>query len=261
MHGGRHAGDMAAFLALKSQFISRNSLLLVTGKSISNEALSPTRWQYQSQLPSISCCVLNHHNLFYQIQNALAFNRDACCHLVLCLRLLPFHGKKTLAYFCQFFCKKLVFFKHERDSHARSYERDWMKWNGMITRLKGQDNFRKSPLMTSHVWQMRMINLAHEWQTRMRNLAHERQMRTRNLAHEWQTRMRNLAHEWQTRTRNLAHEWQTRMRNLAHERQTRIRNLAHERQTRMRNLAHERQTRMRNLAHERQTRMRNLAHA
>jgi hypothetical protein len=42
-------------------------------------------------VPSISCCVLNHHNLFYQIQNALAFNQDTCCHLVLCLRLLPFH--------------------------------------------------------------------------------------------------------------------------------------------------------------------------
>jgi len=42
-------------------------------------------------VPSISRCVLNHHNLFYQIQNALAFNRDTCCRLVLCLQLLPFH--------------------------------------------------------------------------------------------------------------------------------------------------------------------------
>ncbi len=41
-------------------------------------------------VPSISYCVLNHHNLFYQIQNALAFNQDTCCHLALCLRLLPF---------------------------------------------------------------------------------------------------------------------------------------------------------------------------
>ncbi len=40
-------------------------------------------------VPSIGCCVLNHHNLFYQIQNALAFNRDTCCHLALSLRLLP----------------------------------------------------------------------------------------------------------------------------------------------------------------------------
>ncbi len=39
---------------------------------------------------SISCCILNHHNLFYQIQNALAFNRDMCCHLALCSQLLPF---------------------------------------------------------------------------------------------------------------------------------------------------------------------------
>ncbi len=41
-------------------------------------------------VPSISCCVLNHQNLFYHIQNR-AFNRDTCCHLVLRLRLLPFH--------------------------------------------------------------------------------------------------------------------------------------------------------------------------
>jgi hypothetical protein len=43
-------------------------------------------------VPSISYCVLNHHNLFYQIQNALDFNRDTCCHLALCLQLLPLHS-------------------------------------------------------------------------------------------------------------------------------------------------------------------------
>ncbi len=43
--------------------------------------------------------VLIHHNLFYQIQNALAFNRDMCCHLVLCLRLLPFHYQVLLGLF------------------------------------------------------------------------------------------------------------------------------------------------------------------
>jgi hypothetical protein len=42
-------------------------------------------------VPSISCCVLNRHNLFYQIHNALAFNRDMYCHIALCLRLPPFH--------------------------------------------------------------------------------------------------------------------------------------------------------------------------
>jgi hypothetical protein len=42
-------------------------------------------------VPSKSCCVLNHDNLFYQIQNALAFKQDMCCHLVLCLQLLRFH--------------------------------------------------------------------------------------------------------------------------------------------------------------------------
>jgi hypothetical protein len=54
----------------------------------------------------------------------------------------------------------------------RAYERDGMKWNGKITRLKGQDNFRQSPSMTAHERQTRMINLTHEQQMRMRNLAH-----------------------------------------------------------------------------------------
>jgi hypothetical protein len=44
-----------------------------------------------STVPSISCCVLNHLNLFYLKQNPLDFNRDMSCHLALCLQLLPFH--------------------------------------------------------------------------------------------------------------------------------------------------------------------------
>jgi hypothetical protein len=54
-------------------------------------------YQMAVPVPSISCCVLNHHNLFYHIQNALAFNRDMCCHLALCFRLLPFHCATTAA--------------------------------------------------------------------------------------------------------------------------------------------------------------------
>jgi hypothetical protein len=42
-------------------------------------------------VPSISCCVLNHHNLVYQIQDALAFYPDTCCNLALFLWMLPFH--------------------------------------------------------------------------------------------------------------------------------------------------------------------------
>jgi len=38
-------------------------------------------------------------NFFCKEKTALAFNRDRCCHLVLCLRLIPFHyliiGKVT----------------------------------------------------------------------------------------------------------------------------------------------------------------------
>jgi hypothetical protein len=48
-------------------------------------------------VPSISCCVLSHYNLLYQIQNALAFNWDTCCHLAVCLQLLPFHCTKLFS--------------------------------------------------------------------------------------------------------------------------------------------------------------------
>ncbi len=51
-------------------------------------------------VPSISCCVLNNNNLFYQIHNALAFNWDTCCRLVHCLRLLPFHSISCLWWQC-----------------------------------------------------------------------------------------------------------------------------------------------------------------
>jgi hypothetical protein len=56
-----------------------------------NGQLGSVTHQMAVPVPSISCCGLNHHNLFYQIHNALTFNWDKCCHLVLCLRLLPFH--------------------------------------------------------------------------------------------------------------------------------------------------------------------------
>jgi hypothetical protein len=32
---------------------------------------------------------------FCKEKNALAFNRDRCCHLVLCLRLIPFHSLES----------------------------------------------------------------------------------------------------------------------------------------------------------------------
>jgi hypothetical protein len=60
----------------------------MTKKPSCNEAVTH---QMAVPVPSISCFVLNHHSLFYQIQNALAFNWDMCCHLALCLQLLPFH--------------------------------------------------------------------------------------------------------------------------------------------------------------------------
>ncbi len=38
-------------------------------------------------------CFITTKNFFCKEKNALAFNRDRCCHLVLYLRLIPFHCK------------------------------------------------------------------------------------------------------------------------------------------------------------------------
>ena len=42
-------------------------------------------------VPSISCCIFNNKDFFYQEQNELAFNRDTCCHLVICWLLIASH--------------------------------------------------------------------------------------------------------------------------------------------------------------------------
>ncbi len=42
-------------------------------------------------VPSISCCIFNNNDFFYQDPNELAFNRDTCCHLVICLWLIASH--------------------------------------------------------------------------------------------------------------------------------------------------------------------------
>ncbi len=70
--------------------------LTLRWKTWPKQLLGYLRWgsvthQMAVPVPSKSCCVLNHHNLFYKIHNALAFNWDTCCHLALCLWLLPFH--------------------------------------------------------------------------------------------------------------------------------------------------------------------------
>jgi hypothetical protein len=41
-------------------------------------------------IPSIRCCFLNSY-FFSKEKKALAFNRDRCCLLVLCLQLILFH--------------------------------------------------------------------------------------------------------------------------------------------------------------------------
>ncbi len=52
-----------------------------------------------STSPKYKLLHFSHHNLFYQIQNAVAFNWDTCCNLALCLRLLPFHWSKAQFFF------------------------------------------------------------------------------------------------------------------------------------------------------------------
>ncbi len=45
-------------------------------------------------VPSISCCIFNNNDFFYQEPNELFFNRDTCCHLVICLQLIASHYYK-----------------------------------------------------------------------------------------------------------------------------------------------------------------------
>jgi hypothetical protein len=71
----------------------KNNQLTMLTQILQNIAINEALVTHQMAVPdpSISCCVLNHHNLFYQIQNALAFNWNMCCHLALCSWLLSFH--------------------------------------------------------------------------------------------------------------------------------------------------------------------------
>jgi hypothetical protein len=101
--------SLAPFSAIVSIFFTKKQNFSTNSQKLFSSSLSPrtNRLECLSRhakvktvmrlchppgpVPSISCCVLNHRNLFYHIQNALAFNRDMCCHLVLCLWLIPFH--------------------------------------------------------------------------------------------------------------------------------------------------------------------------
>ncbi len=79
------------FIVVKSDVLSESKIKMIQLQISNPIQLDSVTHQMAVPVPSISCCILNHHNLFYEIQNALALNWDMCCHLVLCLRLLPFH--------------------------------------------------------------------------------------------------------------------------------------------------------------------------
>ncbi len=87
-------------------------------------------------VPSISCCVLNHHNLFYQIQNALAFNRDTCCHLALCLRLVPFHSCHRVK---RSFC---------RAKHWMTMSREMFNLDQSARQVSEANNFGNLPIVS-----------------------------------------------------------------------------------------------------------------
>ncbi len=60
--------------------------------SLPHEAGFPNEYiSLRIPILSISCFVFNSHNFFYPEQNTLAFHRDTCCHLALCLQLILFH--------------------------------------------------------------------------------------------------------------------------------------------------------------------------
>ncbi len=62
-------------------------------------------------VPSVSCCVFNNNYSFYQEPNELAFNRDTCCYLVICLQLIASHWKV---------------FWYGLASHFKVFNRRWM---------------------------------------------------------------------------------------------------------------------------------------
>jgi hypothetical protein len=64
------------------------SLFSTMSMQLSNQAMSSTSWWYQSYEYMV---VFYNHNFFYQYQNALSFNWDMCCHLMLCFWLIIFH--------------------------------------------------------------------------------------------------------------------------------------------------------------------------
>ncbi len=87
--------DPNAEIIFLASFASRGLSIMILQSGFKNLSLimslaGSVPHQMAVPVPSISCCVLKHHNLFYQIHNALAFNQDTCCHLALCLQLLPF---------------------------------------------------------------------------------------------------------------------------------------------------------------------------
>ncbi len=57
-------------------------------------------------------------NFFCKEKNAPAFNRDRCCHLVLCLRLIPFHWRDPKSCFGQIFHFKLGRFSVMKEVHV-----------------------------------------------------------------------------------------------------------------------------------------------
>jgi hypothetical protein len=78
----QHFANVIATLRYLTYLSKCNDRCIMELDSVTHQIVVP--------VPSVSCCVLNYHNLFYQRHNAVAFNWDMCCHLALCLWLLPF---------------------------------------------------------------------------------------------------------------------------------------------------------------------------
>ncbi len=82
----------------KLQFVSyfASLCLPLSSKPLKGYFKSFCEWvsvnhQMAVPVPSISFCVFNNNDFFYQEPNELAFNRDTSCHLVICLRLIASH--------------------------------------------------------------------------------------------------------------------------------------------------------------------------
>ncbi len=92
-HGTKASTKHSRSLSLLLKFNHSQCKNVWAGLSLNllNSQWASVNHQMAVPVPSMSCCVFNSNYFFYQEPNELAFNRDTCCHLVICLWLIASH--------------------------------------------------------------------------------------------------------------------------------------------------------------------------